>query len=69
MPTSLTVNGKTHQVGLPDDVPLLWVLRDELGLTAPNSVAVWRPVAPAPFRSMARPSAPARSRSAMWRAT
>lgn len=33
MPTSLTVNGKTHQVGLPDDVPLLWVLRDELGLT------------------------------------
>lgn len=33
MPTSLTVNGTTHQVDLPDDVPLLWVLRDEIGLT------------------------------------
>lgn len=33
MPTTLTINGKTHQVDLPDDVPLLWVLRDELNLT------------------------------------
>ncbi|MGV6850018.1 MAG: (2Fe-2S)-binding protein [Marinibacterium sp.] len=33
MPTSLTVNGTIHQVDLPDDVPLLWVLRDEIGLT------------------------------------
>lgn len=33
MPTSLTINGKAHQVDLPDDVPLLWVLRDEVGLT------------------------------------
>lgn len=33
MPTTLTVNGELHQVDLPDDVPLLWVLRDELGLT------------------------------------
>ena len=33
MPTTLTINGQTHQVDLPDDVPLLWVLRDELGLT------------------------------------
>ncbi|TMV07951.1 (2Fe-2S)-binding protein [Ruegeria sediminis] len=33
MATSLTINGKTHQVDLPDDVPLLWVLRDEIGLT------------------------------------
>lgn len=33
MTSSLTVNGKTHQVDLPDDVPLLWVLRDEIGLT------------------------------------
>jgi len=24
---------KQHQVDLPDDVPLLWVLRDEVGLT------------------------------------
>ncbi|UAB89728.1 (2Fe-2S)-binding protein [Ruegeria sp. SCSIO 43209] len=33
MATALKINGKTHQVDLPDDVPLLWVLRDEVGLT------------------------------------
>ena len=30
---TLTVNGSTHDVDLPDDVPLLWALRDELGMT------------------------------------
>lgn len=29
----LTVNGTTHEVSAPDDMPLLWVLRDVLGLT------------------------------------
>ncbi|MGB5559437.1 MAG: (2Fe-2S)-binding protein [Paracoccaceae bacterium] len=33
MPTTLTINGQIHSVDLPDDVPLLWVLRDEIGLT------------------------------------
>ncbi|WP_425045780.1 (2Fe-2S)-binding protein [Primorskyibacter sp. S87] len=33
MSTDLTINGKLHKVDLPDDVPLLWVLRDEIGLT------------------------------------
>ncbi|WP_377189929.1 (2Fe-2S)-binding protein [Ruegeria meonggei] len=33
MATSLKVNGTSHQVDLPDDVPLLWVLRDGVGLT------------------------------------
>ena len=33
MATEITVNGTTHQVDLPGDVPLLWVLRDALGLT------------------------------------
>ena len=33
MATELKINGKQHQVDLPDDVPLLWVLRDEIGLT------------------------------------
>ncbi|MGI9370193.1 MAG: (2Fe-2S)-binding protein [Ruegeria sp.] len=33
MATTLNINGKAHQVDLPDDVPLLWVLRDEIGLT------------------------------------
>ncbi len=29
----LTVNGAEHDVDAPDDMPLLWVLRDLLGLT------------------------------------
>lgn len=29
----LLVNGATHEVAVPDDMPLLWVLRDVLGLT------------------------------------
>ena len=33
MPKQLTINGLAHDVALPDDVPLLWVLRDEIGLT------------------------------------
>lgn len=33
MATSVTINGTEHAVDLPDDVPLLWVLRDEIGLT------------------------------------
>jgi aerobic-type carbon monoxide dehydrogenase small subunit (CoxS/CutS family) len=30
---SLTVNGKAYQFDLEPDTPLLWVLRDEIGLT------------------------------------
>jgi len=33
MPTILTINGTAQTVDLPDDVPLLWVLRDDIGLT------------------------------------
>lgn len=29
----LTVNGTTHEIDVEPDMPLLWVLRDELGLT------------------------------------
>ncbi len=29
----LTVNGKAEEVDMPADTPLLWALRDELGLT------------------------------------
>ncbi|MFW5654743.1 MAG: (2Fe-2S)-binding protein, partial [Roseicyclus sp.] len=28
-----TVNGTEHEVDVEDDMPLLWVLRDQLGLT------------------------------------
>ena len=33
MPVSLTVNGQTHSLDLDDDTPLLWAIRDEIGLT------------------------------------
>ena len=29
----LEVNGKQHEVDVPADMPLLWVLRDVIGLT------------------------------------
>ena len=32
----LTVNGRDHEVDVEDDMPLLWVLRDELGITGPK---------------------------------
>ena len=31
--TTLTINGKSTPVTAPDDTPLLWVLRDHVGLT------------------------------------
>ncbi|NLZ10581.1 MAG: (2Fe-2S)-binding protein, partial [Alcaligenaceae bacterium] len=31
--TQLQINGQTKDIDVPDDTPLLWVLRDELGLT------------------------------------
>ncbi len=33
MPTTVTINGTSHAVDLPGNVPLLWVLRDEISLT------------------------------------
>jgi isoquinoline 1-oxidoreductase alpha subunit len=33
MPYDLQVNGRTQSVDVPDDMPLLWVLRDVIGLT------------------------------------
>ena len=30
---SLKINGNIHQVDVEDEMPLLWVLRDELGMT------------------------------------
>jgi isoquinoline 1-oxidoreductase subunit alpha len=32
----ITVNGKKHRVDVAPDMPLLWVLRDELNLTGPK---------------------------------
>ena len=32
----LEVNGTSHEVDVESDMPLLWVLRDELGITGPK---------------------------------
>ncbi|HEV6967111.1 (2Fe-2S)-binding protein [Roseateles sp.] len=32
----LTVNGKVQEIGAEPEMPLLWVLRDELGITGPK---------------------------------
>jgi aerobic-type carbon monoxide dehydrogenase small subunit (CoxS/CutS family) len=33
MSITLSVNGRSHAVNVPPDMPLLWVLRDTIGLT------------------------------------
>lgn len=33
MTREIQVNGQVYSIDLPDNVPLLWVLRDEIGLT------------------------------------
>src|ERR1700722_16749375 len=33
---TLIINGESKSVDVPDDMPLLWVLRDVLGGTGPN---------------------------------
>ena len=33
---TLNVNGQSHDLDIEDDMPLLWALRDELGITGPK---------------------------------
>ena len=30
---TLSINGKNYQIDVPDDMPLLWAIRDIVGLT------------------------------------
>tara|TARA_R110002051_G_scaffold30487_3_gene70550 strand:+ start:10003 stop:10473 length:471 start_codon:yes stop_codon:yes gene_type:complete len=32
MHTNFTLNGEPHNIDVPDEMPLLWIIRDELGL-------------------------------------
>jgi isoquinoline 1-oxidoreductase subunit alpha len=32
----LSINGKAHQIDAPDDMPLLWVMRDKLNILGPK---------------------------------
>jgi isoquinoline 1-oxidoreductase alpha subunit len=36
MPYDIKVNGAIRTVDVDGDIPLLWVLRDVLGMTGPN---------------------------------
>lgn len=36
MPTMIKVNGKPREVDVPDEKPLLWVLREDLGYLGPK---------------------------------
>ena len=51
---TFALNGALRTVDVEDDTPLLWVLRDTLGLTGKNSAAASRLAALALFTSMAR---------------
>ena len=44
----LQINGTAVEAQADPNMPLLWVLRDVLNMTAPNMAAVWLPVVHAP---------------------
>jgi isoquinoline 1-oxidoreductase subunit alpha len=39
MSFKINVNGRDYEVHVPGEMPLLWVLRDELGLSAQSTAA------------------------------
>ena len=39
----MIVNGTRHEVDVPADKPLLWVLREDPGITGPKSFAATGP--------------------------
>ena len=59
---TLKVNGQDHTYDGDGAVPLLWVLRDEFGLTGTKFGCGGGFAAPVPYISVAWPSAPVRSR-------
>ena len=59
--TKLTINGKSHDVDVDPDTPLLWVLRERIGMTGTNMAAASPNAAPARSMSTASRPAPART--------
>jgi len=50
MQITLKVNGQARSIDADPDMPLLWALRDFLGLKAPSTAAASVPAAPARCR-------------------
>ena len=59
MKRQLTVNGEIHEFEVSDDTPLLWVLRDTLGLTGTKYGAALWPAVPVRFTLTAMRCVPA----------
>ncbi len=57
---SLKINGKSLNIDVEPDTPLLWAIREHVGLTGTNMAAASRNAAPAPCISTAWRRAPAR---------
>jgi isoquinoline 1-oxidoreductase len=55
MTVSLTVNGNRHQIDASPETPLLYVLRNDLGLNGANMAVGQGNAGPAPCNWMARP--------------
>ena len=55
----INVNGKMLDYAADDGTPLLWVLREQLGLTGTSTAAALRSVGRVPCTLMASPYAPA----------
>ena len=45
----LTINGRSHQVDVEPNTPLLWVIREQVGLTGTKYGCGIASAAPAPF--------------------
>jgi exodeoxyribonuclease V alpha subunit len=58
---TLSINGQEHHVDLDPNTPLLWAVREHVGLTGPSMAAVWPSAAPA------RVSASSRSKNQLLR--
>ncbi len=59
MAITFTLNGQSRTVDVAGEMPLLWVLRDTLGMTGTKLAAAWRCAAHARCTSTGRRRGPA----------
>jgi isoquinoline 1-oxidoreductase subunit alpha len=64
--TTFNLNGRTVLVHSPDDAPLLWVIRDEIGLTGTKFGCGIGLCAHAQYTWRGAPRDPVSPRSARW---